>query len=88
MTASIIEYPDGSSIVVATGQDDEHHVFNIMETDSQEELGQADYEFSLVHAVFNYALLGDPNANAEENSEDIYECEDGYACVNNKHCTL
>ena len=76
MTASITEYSHSASIVIV--EDGEHHVVDIMETDSCEELGQVDYELFHGHAVFNYSLLGDPNADSEEISE-VYECEDGYA---------
>ena len=44
MTASIIEHSDGTSFVVVTRQDGEHHVFDIMVTDSLEELGQTECE--------------------------------------------
>ena len=78
MTASIIEYCDGTSFVVVTGQDGEQHVFDITETDSREELSQIEYKAFHLHVVFNYSLLGDPNAEAEEIS-DVYDCEDEYA---------
>jgi len=78
MIASIIEHSDGTSFVVVTGQDGEHHVFDIMETDSRDEPGQIEYESFHHHVVFNYSLLGDPDADAEEIS-DVYACVDEYA---------
>lgn len=78
MTASITEHSIGASIVIVIEDDDEHRVCGIMETDSREELGQIDYELFHGHAVFNYSLLGEPNAEAEEISE-VYECEYEYA---------
>jgi hypothetical protein len=78
MTISITEHSNGASLIVVTEQDGEHHVFDIMETDSGEELGQIDYELFHGHAVFNYSLLGEPNAEAEEIS-DVHGCEDEYA---------
>ncbi|MFI4940647.1 MAG: hypothetical protein ACHP7O_09960 [Burkholderiales bacterium] len=78
MNASIIEHSNGTSVVVVTGEDGEHRVFNIMEMDSGEEFGQIDYELFHGDMVFNYSLLGDPNADAETNA-DAYDCEDEYA---------
>jgi hypothetical protein len=75
MTASIIEHSDGISIIVVTGQDGEHHYFDIMETDGREALGQIEYEAFHDHVVFKYALLGAPNAHIEETS-DVNDRED------------
>lgn len=72
MTASIIEHSDGTSFVVVTRQDGEHHVFDIMVTDSLEELGQTECESFLHCVVFKYSLLGAPNAD----SEDLWDAFD------------
>lgn len=78
MTASITEHPNGASIVIVIEEEGEHRVFGITENDSREDLGQIDYELFHGHAVFNYSLLGEPNAEAEEIS-NAYDCEDEYA---------
>jgi hypothetical protein len=78
MTASIIEHSDGTSLVVVTGEDGEHCIVDIMETAGREEFGQFDYELFHGHTVFNYSLLGEPNADDEE-TPDAYDLEDEYA---------
>ena len=78
MTTSITEHTNGASIVIVTVEDGEDRVFNIMETDSGEQFGQIDYELFHGHMAFNYSLLGDPYAEAEEFS-DAYDCEDEHA---------
>ena len=78
MTASITEHMYGASIVIATGEDGENSEFNITETDSQEDRGQIDYELFHGHAVFNYSLLGDPDADNEEGS-DVHDSAKEFA---------
>lgn len=75
MAGTIIEQPDGTSYVVLTGEDEEQHVVNTMENDSREELGQIEYESFHHHAVFSYSLLGDPNSDDQEISDE-YNYED------------
>jgi hypothetical protein len=77
MTTSIIEQLDGTSIVLVTGQDGEHQIFDVMETDNLEDLGPIDYELFHGHAVFNYSLLGAPNADTAE-VPDVLDSEDAY----------
>ena len=75
MAASIIEHSDGAFFAVETRQDGEHHVFDIVVEDNQDELGQTESESFFHYMIFNYSLLGDPNAEAEENF-DAYGYED------------
>ncbi len=77
MTASITEHAYGASIVIATGEDGENSVYNITQTESQEDPVHIDYELFHGHAVFNYSLLGDPNADDEV--AEIYDSEEEYA---------
>ncbi len=78
MSATITEHLYGASIVIATGEDGEDSEINITQTDSQEDRGQIDYELFHGHAVFNYALLGDRDAEEEEVS-DVYDSEEEFA---------
>lgn len=77
MTGTIIEQSDGASYAVVTDQDGEQFVFNLIETESPEVLGQIEYESFCHSAVFKYSLLGDPNSEADEIS-DVYQCKDEY----------
>ena len=77
MTNSIFEQSDGTSYVVLTGETGEHQVVEVTEAYSREELAQIDVESFLGNVVFNYALLGDPDAGNEEMSCE-YDVEDEY----------
>ena len=77
MTNSIFEQSDGTSYVVVTGETGEHQVVDVSEAYSREELAQVDVESFLGDVVFNYALLGNPDAADEEMSGE-YDVEDEY----------
>ncbi|MBU1424280.1 MAG: hypothetical protein KKH12_14870 [Gammaproteobacteria bacterium] len=77
MTNSIFEQSDGTSYVVVTGEAGEHQVVEATEAFSREELAQIDVESFLGNVVFNYTLLGDPDADGAEVSDE-YDVEDEY----------
>jgi hypothetical protein len=77
MTNSIFEQSDGTSYVVVTGETGEHQVVDVTEAYSREELAQIDVESFLGNVDFNYALLGKPDADDEEMS-DNYDVEDEF----------
>jgi len=77
MANSIFEQSDGTSYVVVTGETGEHQVVDVTEAYSREELAQIDVESFLGNVVFNYALLGNPDADDEEMSGK-YDVEDEY----------
>ncbi|MBU1426267.1 MAG: hypothetical protein KKH12_13890 [Gammaproteobacteria bacterium] len=66
MTNSIFELPDGTSYVVVTADTGKHQVVDVTEAFSREELAQIDVESFLGNVVFNYALLGNPDAADRE----------------------
>ncbi len=78
MPTSIIEHSDGTTFVVVTEQDGEHHAYDIMQTDDREEFGQIEHETFHYRVIFHYSLLGAPNAHAEE-VPDLYGHEDEHA---------
>lgn len=78
MSASITEHSTGASIVIVIEEEGEHRIFGIAENENREKFGQIDYELFHGHTVFNYSLLGDPNADAEAIS-DVHDHEDEYA---------
>lgn len=77
MIASIIEQSDSSSFVLETRQDGEHQLFDIVVADSPEGLAQNEYDSFYHYMIFNYALLGKPNAGAEDHAE-AYDGEDDH----------
>ena len=77
MTNSIFEQSDGTSYVVVTGEIGEHQVVDVTEAYSREELAQIDVESFLGNVVFNYTLLGDPDAD-DTGVTDEYDVEDEY----------
>jgi hypothetical protein len=77
MTTSIFEQSDGTSYVVLTGETGEHQVVDVTEAYSREELAQIDVESFLGNVVFDYDLLGNPDA-ADEDMSCEYGFEDEY----------
>ena len=77
MTTSIIEQSDGTSYVVVTGEAGAHQVVDVTEAYSREELARIDVKSFLGNVVFNYTLLGNPDATDEERSFQ-YEVEDAF----------
>lgn len=77
MTTSIIEQSDGTSYVVLTRETGEHLVVDVTEAYTREELAQIDVESFLGNVVFNYTLLGYPDAADEEMSHK-YDVEDAF----------
>lgn len=71
MAASIIEHLDGTSSVVVPWETGDHHTFGLVETNATMELDQFDHEPFLCNMVFNYALLGAPNASDEKTPEEL-----------------
>ena len=78
MGTSIIEHLDGAFFAVETRQDGEYHVFDIVVEDSLDDLGQTEFESYFHYMIFNYSLLGDPNAVTED-AFGTYGREDEYA---------
>ncbi len=78
MAASIIEHLDGTSSVVVPWETGDHHIVGLVETNTPMESDQFDHEPFLCNIVFNYALLGTPNA-ADEKTDEENDIEDGYA---------
>jgi hypothetical protein len=77
MSNSIFEQSDGTSYVVVTGEAGEHQVVDVTEAYSREELAQIDVKSFLGNVVFNYTLLGKPDA-ADEEMSCKYDVEDEY----------
>jgi hypothetical protein len=70
MTTSIFEQSDGTSYVVLTRETGEHQVVDVTEAYSREELAQIDVESFLGNVIFDYALLGNPDA-----ADEVMPCE-------------
>jgi hypothetical protein len=77
MTTSIIEQSDGTAYVVVTWETGEHHVVDVTEAYTREELAHIDVKSFLGNVVFDYALLGNPDA-ADEEMSFRYDAEDEY----------
>ncbi len=78
MNASMTEHSNAASIDIGIEEEGEYGKFGITDSDNRETLGQIDYELFHGHAVFNYAPLGESNAEDEEHSDE-HVCEDEYA---------
>jgi len=69
MTASITARADGATVVIAIEEEGEYRLFSMPEINDHETPGQIDDELFHGHVVFNYSLLGEPDADAEEHSK-------------------